>query len=363
MFQRLCHTRIGRQLTELWCWGRTSCTFIWMNSEGQLVLTARALCGLVHMSFSCLFNFISLTWGQGGTWLLESFGSGSLEVRLADGNRVFFLWLKLGHPSICTNQVGSDAMEQDLEANLEPCCMKDWTEWKVLTRQELVRRSWADGAPQASMLAWMQSIEFDPYDMWIHMTHAVMVSVAVIYLYRLQYQWRTVLNRRDIKEVKGPFRGPLKDDKMISFCGFRVYTVKLQDGDAPPRSETAAAARGSPEDLISFSLFFYNMYNMYSVHIPGLFARIELGRCSISIELRKMFLFQFWHTSTTSVIPVPCHFQSRVLTQTLMSEARKLGHYKIQRWRSWGAMTVSVVEELGEGNFRMDQIVAKHFFL
>ena len=103
--------------------------------------------------FSCLFNFISLTWGQGGTWLLESFGSGSLEVRLADGNRVFFLWLKLGHPSICTNQVGSDAMEQDLEANLEPCCMKDWTEWKVLTRQELVRRSWADGAPQASMLA------------------------------------------------------------------------------------------------------------------------------------------------------------------------------------------------------------------
>ena len=100
---------------------------------------------------------------------------------------------------------------------------------------------------------------------------------------------------------------------------------------------------------------------MYSVHIPGLFARIELGRCSISIELRKMFLFQFWHTSTTSVIPVPCHFQSRVLTQTLMSEARKLGHYKIQRWRSWGAMPVSVVEELGDGNFRMDQIVAKHF--
>jgi len=40
---------------------------------------------------------------DGGTWLLESFGSGSLEV-------------------------GSDAMEQDLE--------------------ELVRRSWADGAPQ-----------------------------------------------------------------------------------------------------------------------------------------------------------------------------------------------------------------------
>ena len=37
-----------------------------------------------------LFNSIALTWGQGGTWLLESFGSGSLEAHPADRNKVFF---------------------------------------------------------------------------------------------------------------------------------------------------------------------------------------------------------------------------------------------------------------------------------
>ena len=65
-----------------------------LDGQGALWTCAQ----MVFFMSSRLFNFIALTWGQGGTWLLESFGSGSLEVRPADGNRVFsvFLWLKLG---------------------------------------------------------------------------------------------------------------------------------------------------------------------------------------------------------------------------------------------------------------------------
>lgn len=123
MFQRLCHTRIGRQLTELWCWGRTSCTFIWMNSEGQLVLTARALCGLVHKwFFSCLPVFLTLLLWLGvkvelGFWRASVLVLWRYAPQMGTEFFQFSSGWNWGHSSICTNQVGSDAMEQDLEAN------------------------------------------------------------------------------------------------------------------------------------------------------------------------------------------------------------------------------------------------------
>ena len=75
---------------------------------------------------------------------MESFGSGSLEVATAARMGLFSdcqTW-------VVAQQVGSDAMEQDLEAPRRREMIGPIKPHGV--PQELVRRSWADGVPQAT---------------------------------------------------------------------------------------------------------------------------------------------------------------------------------------------------------------------
>ena len=52
-----------------------------------------------------------------------------LRLKLGPSFHLLFVPFSLAAES---DQVGSDAMEQDLEANLEPtsCCVFGWTEWR-----------------------------------------------------------------------------------------------------------------------------------------------------------------------------------------------------------------------------------------